>query len=134
MPLPQSFDGESNVCAIAERWGIAVELAFKLVKMAGSIPVGLTIYSGLRSSAHQDQLRREGRPAADNDRSTHLACPATGADVRFTLGAANIESQSRVQFGLAATLVGLRWGGGGPVDSSSIPVDWNHLDLGPRTT
>lgn len=27
---------------------------------------------------------------------------------------------------------GLRWGGGGPVDDIGIPVDWNHLDLGPR--
>jgi len=28
---------------------------------------------------------------------------------------------------------GLRWGGGGEVDSGGIPVDWQHADLGPRT-
>jgi len=110
-----------------------MELAGRLVMMAAGIPGGLTIYSGKRTEAHQNALRSQGRPTADNDQSTHLACPATGADVRYTLGAANLEPQSRALFGQAAIMAGLRWGGGGPVrPETGIPFDWNHLDLGPR--
>ncbi len=132
MPLPQSFDGETDPCQLSSRWTISLELSRKLVAMATGIPFGLTIYSGMRSAALQDSLREAGRPTAANDRSTHLSCPATGADVRFTTGAANLEPQSRAQFGLAAQMAGLRWGGGGSIGDDGIPNDWNHLDLGPR--
>lgn len=54
--------------------------------------------------------------------------------MKFAVGGANAEVQSRVQFGLAANLAGLRWGGGSTVDDTGVPSDWNHLDLGPRTT
>jgi len=132
--IPQTFDADTDPCAISARWTIALELAKRLVLMARSIPGGLVIFSGFRTEAQQDHLRRDGRPAADNDKSTHLSCPATGADVKFAVGGANAEVQSRVQFGLAANLAGLRWGGGSTVDDTGVPSDWNHLDLGPRTT
>ncbi len=35
-------------------------------------------------------------------------------------------------WGRIATINGLRWGGGGQVDSGGIPVDWGHVDRGPR--
>jgi len=136
MPLPQTFDGSADICLLAERWGISVELATRLVSMSESIPGGLIIYSGVRSEEHQNQLRAAGGPTADNDKSTHLSCPATGADVRFALGAANLEPQSKAQFGWFARLAGLRWGGSDApaLDALNIPVDWNHLDLGRRVS
>ncbi len=136
MPLPESFDGSADPCAISRRWGISLNLATRLVMMADNVPFGLQIYSGARTVASQNALRAAGRPTADNDKSTHLSCPATGADVRFTLGAANLEPQSKAQFGFAARMAGLRWGGSdSPVlDALNIPVDWNHLDLGRRVS
>lgn len=133
MPIPSTFDGDTDPCTISDRWGIDPELASRLVRMADQIPWGLVIFSGARTEAHQDSLRAEGRPTADNDKSTHLSCPATGADVRFAVGAANLERRSRIEFGRAAAIAGLRWGGGGRMDETGIiPLDWNHLDLGPR--
>lgn len=90
----------------------------------------LSIISGFRSREEQDQLRREGRPAADEMASTHRTCPATGADLYLGLQATNTL---KAQFGAAVRLVGLRWGGGSPIDpGTGIPSDWNHVDLGAR--
>ena len=36
-------------------------------------------------------------------------------------------------WGRIAVMNGLRWGGGGPVDEGGIPLDWGHVDRGPRT-
>jgi len=131
--IPQHFDVDSDRCALA-RWGLEQELSDRLLDMAGNIPFGLTIYSGRRTLQEQEALERAGRPTAPPELSTHLACPSQGADVRFTLGAANLEPTSRVLFGFHAVNAGLRWGGGGSIDpQTGIPSDWNHLDLGPRT-
>jgi len=133
--IPQHFDEETDACQMAIKWGISLDLAVRLVEMASNIPFGLTIFSGARTPEHQDRLREEGKRTADNDKSTHLSCPATGADVRMTLGAANLENRSQILFGQAANIVGLRWGGGSaqdPAKKGIIPLDWNHLDLGPR--
>jgi len=136
MPLPQTFDADTDPCDMALRWGISDELASRLVEMASNIPGGLQIFSGARTEESQNRLRESGRPTADNDKSTHLSCPATGADVKFTFGAANIEVRSQILFGFEAFKVGLRWGGGGPINPAhlpvAIPIDWKHLDLGPR--
>jgi len=35
-------------------------------------------------------------------------------------------------WGRIATFNGLRWGGGGAVDDGGIPLDWGHVDRGPR--
>lgn len=131
--IPENFDGSSDPCALASRWVLVLDLTQRLVAMSSQIPGGLTIFSGMRTVAEQEALEAAGRPTAPLDLSTHLSCPATGADVRFTLGAANLELQSRVQFGFWAVANGLRWGGGSPVDpTTGIPSDWQHLDLGPR--
>ena len=37
-------------------------------------------------------------------------------------------------WGRVAVMNGLRWGGGGAVDDGGIPLDWQHVDRGPRTT
>jgi len=87
------------------------------------------IISGLRTRAEQGALRRSGRPAARDDVSTHLSCPATGVDV--SLGFAPTRSQKAI-WGRIVTMNGLRWGGGGAVDSGGIPVDFGHVDRGPR--
>jgi len=87
------------------------------------------IISGLRTRAEQDALRRSGRPAANNDLSTHLSCPATGVDV--ALGFLPVRLQ-KAAWGRIVTWHGLRWGGGGRLDAGGMPVDWGHVDMGPR--
>lgn len=87
-----------------------------------------TVISGFRSAAEQSELQRQGRPTAPEGCSTHRVCPATGADVRV----ASFPTRTmRATFGRIATEHGLRWGGGSPVDDAGIPIDWNHVDLGP---
>jgi len=87
------------------------------------------IISGLRTRAEQEQLRRSGRPAAPDDVSTHRSCPATGIDV--SLGPAPTRIMKAI-WGRVAVMNGLRWGGGGEVDPGGIPLDWGHVDMGPR--
>ena len=93
-----------------------------------SLPVD--IVSGFRTRAEQVALGREGRPTAPDDKSTHRSCPATGVDI--SLGIFPVGAQ-KATWGRIVMLNGLRWGGGGPVDpDSGIPVDWQHVDRGPR--
>ena len=87
------------------------------------------VISGFRTRAEQDRLRREGRPTAPDDRSTHRSCPATGVDV--ALGFLPTRVQKSI-WGRIAVMNGLRWGGGGAVDEGGIPIDWQHVDAGPR--
>lgn len=89
------------------------------------------IISGYRSRADQERLRREGRPTAPDELSTHRTCPASGVDIRVRGVLPSPDVKMKV--GVAAGLAGLRWGGGSTPDSEGIPSDWNHLDLGPRT-
>lgn len=131
LPLPSD---PAAVCQLATRWRIAVPLSEGLARMQESMPgVQLQITSGFRSREEQIALRDAGRPAIDPKVSTHCSCPATGADLSFSnLSPGNVE---KAYFGAAATAAGLRWGGGSPVDpSTGIPQDWNHVDLGPRST
>lgn len=136
MTLPQSLEGA--VCVeLCERWGIAPELAVKLLNLnevwrqrfpgLGS----LSIISGYRTREVQAELERQGRPAAQDQLSTHRSCPATGADIRLPIAA---DDYVKVEFGRAAYLTLLRWGGGSPKNALGIPEDWNHVDLGPRVT
>jgi len=89
------------------------------------------IVSGFRTQAEQATLRRRGRPTAPDNLSTHRSCPATGVDIG--LGFAPTRVQKAI-WGRIVTLNGLRWGGGGPVDDGGIPLDWQHVDRGPRST
>lgn len=100
--------------------------------------VGLHVISGSRSRADQARLEDAGRPTAPFLRSTHAdqdahGCPrlSTGADLALEGLATGAH---RLAFGQLATFMGLRWGGGGPVDpETGMPLDWNHLDTGSRT-
>lgn len=131
------------MCDLVARWQIHPVLAARILDMlrpeVGPFGyLGLSIISGARSRSDQARLEAEGRPAAPFDLSTHAnedasGCPrlATGADLR-----PGVESVRTVQaqFGYAALLSFLRWGGGSPIDpETGIPSDWNHVDLGPRS-
>jgi len=128
IPVPASQD---QICELADRWILHPVLAVKLAAMAQLVPFGLSIISGFRTVERQLELRDEGRPAADPQVSTHCSCPATGADLRIDgLSPGNYE---KTLFGSAAVRAGLRWGGGSPL-VDNIPSDWNHVDLGPRSS
>lgn len=89
------------------------------------------IISGHRTAGGQAELKRQGRPTADPKKSTHLSCPATGVDV--SLGFVPTRVLKAIWLRLASE-EGLRVGGGGPVDDGGLPKDWNHVDVGPRTS
>jgi len=87
------------------------------------------IISGFRTRDEQVRLGRTGRPTAPDELSTHRSCPATGVDV--SLGFLPTRVMKAI-WGRIAVLNGLRWGGGGEVDEGGIPLDWGHVDRGPR--
>lgn len=125
-----------RICAFAATWGIDTRLAARLTNLSRRLPFPLLMISGSRTRAEQEGLAAEGRPAAPYDLSTHAAtdamgCPrwATGADVSPSV--AHVASV-KAHVGRAAAEVGLRWGGGSLRDSEGFPVDWQHVDLGPR--
>jgi len=126
---------QENWCDLAVRWGVATEVMRRIATAAaqyfmqtGGLPVH--IVSGFRTRAEQEKLKRQGRPTAPDDQSTHRSCPATGVDI--SLGFAPTNFQKVIWGGLAIDNA-LRWGGGSPVDEDGvIPVDWQHVDIGPR--
>jgi len=97
---------------MAFRWGISQGLALRLVRSAQDFKLetgrSAWITSGARTREQQDQLRRQGRPAAADDVSTHRSCPATGADI--WLGPAPTRVL-KATWGRIVTFNGLRWGG-----------------------
>jgi len=120
-------------CALAARWGVSADLV-RRVNLAAFDYVAETagtvwIISGFRTAEEQWRLNRTGRPTAPDNVSTHRSCPATGMDV--ALGFAPTRVQKAI-WGRIATMAGLRWGGGGPVDDGGIPIDWGHVDMGRR--
>lgn len=128
MALPETID--RDWCGLSRRWLLEPDLAVKLTQMAGRLEFPIQIISGYRDPEHQRQLRYQGRPAADPDVSNHTTCPSRAADVWPGIAASRVV---QARMGEAGVSVGLRWGGGSPVDpSTGIPSDWNHFDLGPR--
>lgn len=164
--IPQQIRPGDDPSCLARDWGLSLELADKLVRLSelftpelarGRLPARRTalgpgfqieIISGLRSEAEQNALRAQGRPTAANAKSTHLACPATGADLHMVTPPVRHRSAEwaahRFTFGMNVERVGLRWGGdskrekfpgslfGFKFGTIEIPTDWNHVDLGPR--
>lgn len=133
MPEPEKITGE-NWCELARRWGVAADTMKRVALSAedydaqtGAEVVKIT--SGHRTLAEQEALRRAGRPTAPPDRSTHLSCPATGVDVSLGFAPTRFEIAT---WGRVTLVNGLRWGGGGKVDEAGIPLDWQHVDRGPR--
>jgi len=125
----------ADICAIAERWGVALDTIGRVVRAAEEFTTetgrDVWIISGWRSRAEQRRLSRQGRPTAADDRSTHRSCPATGVDISLGLLPSGFL---KVRWGHHTLVHGLRWGGGGAVDPDSfIPLDWQHVDVGPRS-
>jgi len=87
------------------------------------------IISGHRTLKQQKELGRRGRPVAPPELSTHLTCPATGVDVSFGTLPTRVM---KAIWGRIAVMNGLRWGGGSDVDDGGLPLDWQHVDRGPR--
>lgn len=130
MALPQPITGTTPLCDIVSRWKVRREVADRAIRMTYLVPFELSIISGYRSPAQQEDLIKAGRPAAPVGLSNHTSCPATALD--FRIGVTPTRS-AKAEFGRAAVQVGFRWGGGSPVDpDTGIPSDWNHVDLGPR--
>jgi len=131
----REFITDADACALANRWRVSLDTmdrvwlsAHDFEKETGGRRV--SIISGWRSRNQQFQLGRQGRPTAADDRSTHRSCPATGVDVSLGL---NPSGFMKVTWGRITLVNGLRWGGGGAVDPDSfIPLDWPHVDRGPR--
>lgn len=118
-------------CRVASQWGIRDLVAEKLVQMSSRLEFSFSIISGLRTVEQQDSLRRQGRPTASIDQSTHLDCPASGVDLMPQIAITRVV---KARLGAEGVFAGLRWGGGSPTDpDTGIPSDWNHFDLGPRT-
>lgn len=132
MPTPEHLDG-SDPCAISERWAVELRTVEKVVLSANAYKaetgLHVTIVSGWRTRKEQARLGTQGRPTAPDELSTHRSCPATGVDVSLGLGPTRVM---KAIWGRIITFNGLRWGGGGPVDDGGIPIDWPHVDRGPR--
>ena len=130
----ETIRADGDVCELSRHWGISEDLVRRLQLSAGDYAEEtrgtVTLISGYRTFVEQQRLGRRGRPTARDDLSTHRSCPATGADV--SLGFSPTRVQKAI-WGRIVTMNGLRWGGGGAVDDGGIPLDWGHVDLGPRT-
>ena len=131
----REFITDADFCDLAERWGVAPDTMGRVWLSAQDYEVQtggrrVEIISGWRSAAEQRRLSRQGRPTAPDDQSTHRSCPATGVDISLGLNASNFM---KVTWGNIVLVQGLRWGGGGDVDPDNlIPLDWRHVDRGPR--
>ncbi len=131
----REFVTSSTACALAERWKVSLDTMERVWLSARDYEIEsggrqVWLISGWRSAAEQRRLSRKGRPTASDDRSTHRSCPATGVDISlgpFPTGFL------KATWGNLALRHGLRWGGGGPTEPDSlIPLDWQHVDRGPR--
>lgn len=131
----REFITDATDCELAERWGVSLDVMQRVWASAEAFQLhtgGRRVYviSGYRTAAEQRRLGRMGRPTAPDDLSTHRSCPATGVDVSLGLNASNFM---KITWGNIVLANGLRWGGGGPVDPDNlIPLDWRHVDRGPR--
>ena len=126
-------DPTTDPCDMAMRWGVDPDTMERVVQSAQeytretALPVD--IISGFRTEREQEALGTAGRPTAPDEVSTHRSCPATGVDI--SLGLFPVVTQKWI-WGRIAVMNGLRWGGGGPRDEDGMPVDWQHVDRGPR--
>jgi len=124
----------SDPCVLAETWRTDLQVmqrAFTAATLYTKFTMKpVYIISGYRTALEQRRLTAAGRPAAADDRSTHRSCPATGIDI--SLGPFPTRDL-KVFWGQMAESTGLRWGGGSQV-KDGIPVDWGHVDMGPRLT
>jgi len=125
---------ESDWCDLASRWRVDPEVMRRLSIAAEDFFFetrgDVRIISGYRTAREQRELERRGRPTAPDHLSTHRSCPATGVDVN--IGVAPVRTQKWI-WARILRMNGLEWGGRSKLDSNFIPVDWQHVDRGPRT-
>ena len=125
--------GESRWCELARRWKVdpwvMQRVWLSAIDYENETAGAVWIISGHRTVAQQNELRRQGRPTADNDRSTHLSCPATGVDV--SIAVAPVRAQIWI-WGRIVRMNGLRWGGDSKLHEAGYPTDFGHIDKGPR--
>ncbi len=132
----REFITDTNVCTLADRWLVDLDVMRRVWQCAEDFEretggQRVSIISGWRSREQQRRLGRQGRPTAPDSLSTHRSCPATGVDVSLGFLPPNFM---KAAWGNIVLINGLRWGGGGPVDPNNlIPLDWRHVDRGPRT-
>jgi len=126
---------DAGECDLVARWKVAPDTIRRLLLAAEDFlqETGRRVWiiSGWRSQAEQSRLRRQGRPTAADELSTHRSCPATGVDISLGLLPSTFH---KITWGRVALYRGLWWGGRGPVDEDGIPIDWRHVDTGQRTT
>jgi len=124
---------DGDICELAQRWGVSLDVVQRVWMAAWDFNTEtgrqVWIISGFRTRAEQRRLSRQGRPTAPDDLSTHRSCPSTGIDI--SLGA-RPSGFLKATWGRFTLIHGLRWGGGGKVDDGGIPLDWQHVDVGPR--
>lgn len=131
----REFITDADPCDLADRWRVDLSVMRRVWESAADFERqtgGRRVYiiSGFRTHEEQRRLRRQGRPTAPDRLSTHRSCPATGVDI--SLGLLPTEFM-KVTWGNIVFRNGLRWGGGGAVDPDNlIPLDWQHVDRGPR--
>ena len=131
----REFITDFNECELAERWKVTLDTMERVMLSARDFEqemggIRVEIVSGWRSRDEQRRLNRQGRPTAPDALSTHRSCPATGVDISLGLLASEFM---KATWGRITLIHGLRWGGGGPVDEKNgIPLDWPHIDRGPR--
>ena len=133
--MKREFITDADPCDLAARWKVSIDTmgrvwaaAHRFETETGGIRV--EIVSGWRSRLEQRRLGRQGRPTAPDALSTHRSCPATGVDIALGFLPTMFV---KALWGRLAGISALRWGGGGPVDPESLlPVDWQHVDRGPR--
>jgi len=131
----REFLTDADPCTLARRWKVALDTMERVWLSAQDFEaetggIRVEIISGWRSREQQARLGQQGRPTAADAFSTHRSCPATGVDV--SLGLLPSEFM-KATWGRITLINGLRWGGGGPVDEKNgIPLDWQHVDRGPR--
>ena len=131
----REFIVDADYCDLAKRWAVDPDTMGRVWLSARDFEFEtggrrVSIISGFRTRAEQRQLGRQGRPTAPDEVSTHRSCPATGVDISLGLNASGFL---KVTWGNIVLRHGLRWGGGGPTEPDSlIPLDWRHVDRGPR--
>jgi len=125
---------QADVCDLVETWGVTPDTMGRVWRAAQDYEqqTGRPVFiiSGFRTRAEQRSLGRSGRPVAPDSQSTHRSCPATGVDITFGFGGAS--RFEKAIWGRITLVHGLRWGGGGKTDEGGIPLDWPHVDVGPR--
>ena len=133
-PHVHEFITDTDACVLAQRWKVSPDTMERVWLSAQDFEIQtggrrVRIISGFRTAAEQKRLSRTGRPVAPDELSTHRSCPATGVDISLGFMPTNFM---KATWGRITLINGLRWGGGGPVFESGIPVDWPHVDRGPR--